>query len=211
MNSTSRLVQWLVWGGLGVVIAGILGAFVWKEWIHPGARLPVYAQLGDFALTNQFARPVGLSHLRGKVWLADVIFTRCPGPCAKMTAQMRQIQSQFAENDQVQFVSFTADPEFDTPEVLKSYAARLGADGANWQFLTGPKKQLYDFAANELKFTVIDNDSSGAQSLEDRFLHSTQFVLVDSKARIRGYFDGEKPGASDEVAKAIQRVLREKN
>lgn len=208
MNALSfRVLQWIVWGFLGAVVAGVFFAFVWTRWIRPAPKMPIVGEAGPFALTNQFGRPFGSDNLKGSVWLADVIFTRCPGPCAKMTAQMLRIQSQLPADGCVQFVSLTADPEFDTPEVLKDYAARFGAAAANWHFLTGPKKELYEFAVNDLKFTVIDNESESPKSLEDRFLHSTQFVLVDQRGRIRGYFDGTDPSVTSQIVNAIRALL----
>src|SRR6266496_146692 len=119
MNKPTRSIEWIVWGGLILVMSAIVAAFTASKLRRP--PLPVYGSVPDFALTNQFGRVVSLSDLRGKVWIADIIFTRCPGPCAKMTREMSELQSAIQAGAAVQFVSLTADPKFDTPEVLKQY------------------------------------------------------------------------------------------
>ncbi|MDB6112664.1 MAG: SCO1/SenC family protein [Pedosphaera sp.] len=93
MNKPTRKMEWVVWGGLVLIIAAIGGAFAWSR-LHVGdLPLPVLGQLSDFNLTNQNNEAVSLASLRGKVWVADIIFTRCPGPCAKMTRHLAELQS----------------------------------------------------------------------------------------------------------------------
>ena len=132
MTASSRSVQWLVWGFLLVIVLVIGGSFVrskTKPAEATGSVLPVIGTVADFSLTNQLGQTVSLAHLRGKVWVADIIFTRCPGPCATMTQRMSELQSALSPNQPVQFVSLTTDPGFDTPSVLKKYAERFKAQG----------------------------------------------------------------------------------
>ena len=123
MMPSSRSVQWLVWGFLLLVVTVIGGAFIRSktkpvQTIDPA--LPVISQLADFSLTNQFAQPVSLAHLRGKICVADIIFTRCPGPCETMTQRMSDLQTALPPNQPIQLVTLTTDPEFDTPTDRKS-------------------------------------------------------------------------------------------
>ena len=100
------------------------------------------APIADFTLTNQNGSAVSLADLRGQVWVADIIFTRCPGPCLKMTRQMKELQEALPPASQAKLVTLTTDADFDTPPVLKAYAERFGADTNRWMFLTGPKRRL---------------------------------------------------------------------
>lgn len=199
--------QWAVWGLLGAVILAIVAAFSWTKLREE--PLPDYGSVSDFSLTNQFGKTVSLSDLKGTVWLADIIFTRCPGPCLRMTKQMREIQRDLPVNLPIRFVSFTADPEYDTPEVLNQYARRFDANSANWWFLTGPKKDIYDLSINSLKLAVAENTEENV-SLEDMFIHSTRFALVDRHGRVRAFFDGEDAQTPQKAAETVQKLLKEK-
>src|SRR6185437_13521971 len=171
---------------------------------HP---LPVLATVSDFALTNQFGRSVTLEDLRGKVWIADIIFTRCPGPCAKMTKQMSELQAALPSNEPVQLVSLTADPEFDTPEVLKKYGERFGALPQRWQFLTGKKLDVYRLATKGLLLAVDEIKADERTSPDDLFVHSTLFVIVDKHGRVRGSFDGTEASSRSKILAAMRALL----
>jgi len=132
---------------------------------------------------------VSLAELRGHVWVADIIFTRCPGPCAKMTSRMKELQQALAADGNTKLVSLTTDPEFDTPAVLKTYGERFGADPARWTFLTGTKTQIAKLAIDSLKLTAIEKKPEDREASNDLFIHSTIFVLVDKQARLRAVFE----------------------
>src|SRR6266498_5355943 len=135
MNKPTRSIEWIVWSGLALVIAGIFSAYlVSKFGKNQRPTLPVLSQITEFALTNQFGRVVALADLRGQIWVADIIFTRCPGACAAMTRTMSGVQSALPPAQPVKLVSLTIDPEFDTPEVLREYAKEFGAAPERWQF-----------------------------------------------------------------------------
>ncbi|HWF18534.1 MAG TPA: SCO family protein [Verrucomicrobiae bacterium] len=218
MNKPARQTEWLVWGGLVLIIAVIGGAFAWTKFAA-GRPLPVIGQISDFTLTNQNNEAVTLSSLRGKVWVADVIFTRCPGPCPTMTHHLAEVQAALPANEPVRLVTLTSDPEYDTPEVLKRYAARFNADSNRWYFLTGPKPEIRRLAVNDFKFVVVEKKPGEQTIPNDLFIHSTWFVLVDQRGRVRGwtdaqgqlhaYFDSEDPAARSEILPAIQQLMRE--
>jgi len=155
-------------------------------------ELPVLGQLSDFHLTNQNNEPVCLADLRGKVWVADIIFTRCPGPCAKMTRHLAELQSSLPATDAFRTVTLTSDPEYDTPPILKRYGEHFGADNRRWWFLTGDKKAIRELAVNDFKFVVVDKPAKDREVPDDLFIHSTFFMLVDGKGQVRGWIDGEK-------------------
>lgn len=188
-QAQARTVEWAVWGGIAFVVLAILGAFV-RERIHtPSKPLMVISQVADFSLTNQLDHPVTLADLRGQVWVADIIFTRCPGPCATMTKRMSELQAALPANTPAKLVSLTTDPAHDTPRALATYAERFGADPNRWHFLTGPKADLVKLAVNSLKLTVLDKEEAKRTSPDDLFIHSTIFVVVDKQGRLRAVFE----------------------
>lgn len=202
----SRSVEWAVWGGIVFVVLAILAAYVREQRRVPGNKLPVIAQVADFTLTNQLDRPVRLADLRGQVWVADIIFTRCPGPCATMTKRMSELQAALPTNAPVKLVSLTTDPAHDTPRALASYAERFGADASRWQFLTGPKADLVKLAVDSLKLTVLDTEEAKRTSPNDLFIHSTIFVVVDRQGRLRAVFESlDNVLSEDEVATGASR------
>jgi cytochrome oxidase Cu insertion factor (SCO1/SenC/PrrC family) len=150
--------------------------------------LPVIWQLADFSMTNQLGQTVRRADLLDEVWVADVIFTRCPGPCAKMTVRMADLQASIPKEWPVKFVSMTTDAEYDTPEVLRIYAEHYQADSQRWYFLHGSKAAIADLAVNNLKLVVLDKEQE-RQSANDLFIHSTTLALVDKHGRLRGAFE----------------------
>ena len=154
-----------------------------------GKPLPVYGQVGNFSLTNQDGRPVSLSDLHGKVWVADIIFTRCAGPCLKMSRQMSELQAALAAQSDVMLVTLTTDPGYDSPPILKTYGTRFGANFQHWMFLTGTPKQIASLATDSLKLTALEKKPEERESPVDLFIHSTIFVVVDKQSRLRGIFE----------------------
>ena len=188
-RAQSRSVEWAVWGGIVFVVLAIVAAYVRERQRAPSAKFPVFAQVADFTLTNQLDRPVRLADLRGQVWVADIIFTRCPGPCATMTKRMSELQAALPANAAAKLISLTTDPAHDTPRALASYAQRFGADSNRWHFLTGPKADLVKLAVSSLKLTVLDKEEAKRTSPNDLFIHSTYFAVVDKQGRLRAVFE----------------------
>jgi protein SCO1/2 len=144
---------------------------------------------GEFSLTNQEGKTITTSDLKGHPWIADFIFTRCPGPCPLMTAKLASLQSQIPST--VKFVSFTVDPKNDTPAVLKGYADKFNADPSRWHFLTGERTAIINIAAN-LKLTAQ------GQSPQD-FIHDEHFVLIDSSGKVRNYYESTDKQKLDQL------------
>lgn len=208
MNKPEQTVAWLVWGGLAAVIAVIMVAFALSQlrpMPPPPAPLPVIGAVADFALTNQDNQPVTLAALRGRVWAADIIFTRCAGPCPRMTGQMKELQAALPPASDARLVTLTTDADFDTPPVLQKYAARFGARPDNWMFLTGDKREVARLAIDSLKLTALEKRPEERTSPEDLFIHSTIFVVVDRQARLRGVFETDGEGVDWAVTK--QKIL----
>ena len=192
MNSTGRTFPWTITIGLLLILLTLALAFVLanlKSQKPHVSSLPVYNQVGGFTLTNQDGVAVSLNDLRDQVWVADIIFTRCPGPCLRMTKQMKELETALKSTKGVKLISLTTDPEFDTPAVLKKYADRFGADSNRWEFLTGTKKQIGDLAIDSLKLAAIEKKPEDRESENDLFVHSTIFVVVDKRGQLRAVFE----------------------
>src|SRR5947209_9184728 len=131
MRPPTRKAEWLVWGGLFLVIATIFVLYVVKEVQARragAATLPVLSVVEDFTLTNQNGQVTTLADLRGHPWIADIIFTRCPGPCLKMSAQMKELREALPSRSHPRLVTLTTDPAYDTPKILRDYIERLKLD-----------------------------------------------------------------------------------
>ena len=160
------------------------------------APLPVYSTLPPFSLTAQDGRAFGSAELKGRVWVANFIFTRCPTVCPTFTAEMARVDKALeAKGAPVTLVSFSVDPAYDTPERLTEYAK---AHGADWTFLTGSPEALHAAVVDGLKVAAVaPKDGDDLASV----VHGTYFVLVDGEGRIRGYYASTEPGAVDAVVR----------
>lgn len=164
------------------------------------SRLPVLGQVPDFELTDSTGRPFFGSSLRGKVWVEDFLFTTCLGPCPRMTSRLHQIQEDTRRIPGVEIVSMTVDPARDTPAVLADYSKEHAADTSRWHFLTGPQPKLHHLCRNVFLLGDVDG------SLE----HSTKYVLIDKKMRIRGYYDSFDPDEIQKLVSDIKDLARER-
>lgn len=172
--------------------------------VRRGEALPVLGALPEFALTERSGRRVGLDDLTGRIWVADFFFTYCAGPCPVMSRRMAELQSLIEKNqfNDVLCVSFTVDPEHDTPAVLSEYAEVFSAKPDRWLFLTGDKRHLRDLAIKGFKIAVQDPEQG-----DDQIIHSTRFVLVDRVGRIRGYYTLMTPEEEEDPRRAADVAM----
>ncbi len=155
-------------------------------------ELPKIGIVPSFQLTDQNSESYGSQQLLGKIWIADFIYSTCPGPCPMISTRMGELQKPLRDTD-VKLVSFSVDPQRDTPAVLREYAAKLNAQPGRWHFLTGDKNTIYRLSRDGFKLATDDGGAAGP-------IHSTRMVLVDRSGMIRGYYD-----ATD--ADAVTRLL----
>ena len=165
--------------------------------------LPSYGTVPSFELVNQDAQPFGSRQLSGKIWIADFIFTSCPGPCPIISTRMSELQKPLSKSG-VHLVSFSVDPEKDTPEVLRVYADKLRKEPLRWDFLTGPTAIITSLSRDGFKLAL----SEGEQP-ESGPIHSTRFVLVDRRGTIRGYYDALAPDGVTKLLADANHLLRE--
>jgi protein SCO1 len=148
---------------------------------------PMYP-VGEFALTERSGKSVRASDLRGKVWIASFVFTRCTGPCPQVTATMARLQSELKDVEDLRLVTFTVDPQRDDPAELARYADHFRADPERWLFLTGKEEEIHRLMRDGFKLAIARNENAKAPG--DEFDHSTRLAVVDCEGRIRGYFEG---------------------
>jgi protein SCO1/2 len=150
----------------------------------------------DFTFTDQSGKPFGLNDLKGKVWLADFIFTRCPNVCPPMTANMAKVQEEFKkEGVPVTIVSFSVDPDYDKPEVLKTFAEKHHADLSTWHFLTGYKLEQIQKIAKETFKGPITQQKGPSPDVPLLVTHPTQFYLMDGTGKVVRFYNGLAPDA----------------
>ncbi|MBI3456640.1 MAG: SCO family protein [Candidatus Rokubacteria bacterium] len=231
---------------LGVVAAGGAAATWWGAgpgWLFErlsmsGSEestlesLAVYGSVPDFALVERSGRRITRVDLLGTVWVVNFVYTECTETCPLQTANMARLQADFTSAPDLRLVSISVDPDHDTPEILRAYAERFGADPERWLFLTGPREAIYRLAIDGFRLGVTDlgrtaGTARGARATwlapasawahpvpnADRqpIIHSSRFVLVDRRARIRSYHQGTDWDSLERLRANATRVLRERS
>jgi protein SCO1 len=157
----------------------------------------------DFTFTNQDGEQLSKKDLKGKVWIADFIFTNCADVCPPMTANMAKLQEMIKEEklEDVEIVSFSVDPTVDTPDVLKQYGQKFNADFSNWSFLTG-------YTQEEIEKFVLENFKALVKKPEagDQVIHGTDFYLVDQNGDMRKYYTGLKEVPFEQILEDIKAL-----
>ena len=168
------------------------------------AKLPVISAVPDFTLTERSGRSVSRADLLGSVWVADFIFTRCAGPCPKLSELMRGVQYALKGETGVKLVSVCLDPENDTPPALVHYAKRFNAEADRWWFLTdAEEKRLHALVREGFLQSVVPAKG------DDPLLHSTYLVTLDRSGRIRAAHDGLGRDAYELVLRDVRALSRE--
>jgi|TARA_B110000967_G_C18897177_1_gene571596 protein SCO1/2 len=192
--------------------------FIIYSIINPEKRLPVYNpadvnprlvdksvkhvrknhKIADFSLINQNGKNITHEDYKDKIYIADFFFTRCQSICPIMTNNMAKIQMKFKEDNSIMFLSHSVTPIMDSIPVLREYADMKGVIDSKWNVTTGVKKHIYELARKSY-FAVVDEGDGGVQD----FIHTENFVLVDKKRQIRGYYDGTN---EEEMTKLVEDI-----
>ena len=204
-TSARRSISWKI--TLILIPLVTLGLLLWLRQIEVNALrqrgISSYGAVPHFQLINQEGQPFDSARLTGKIWIADFIYTTCPGPCPMISTRMSELQEPLEKTD-VHLVSFSVDPEKDKPEVLRGYAEKLRADPKRWDFLTGPKSTIYKLSHDDFKLAVSDgSDEAGIP------VHSTRMVLVDRHGEIRGYYEATAADAMTKLLADTNHLLRD--
>ena len=193
MDDNSQRLPRTLWIGIILFLALLCVAYVLSlsEFSNTTRHrpLPVLSHVADFTLTNQDGQVTTLADLTNHVWVADIIFTRCAGPCPIMTAQMESLQDVLPPASRAKLVTLTTDPDYDTPPVMKKYGEHFGANFNRWKFLTGTKAEIAALASGSLKLSAVPVKLEDQKNPADLFIHTTIFVAVDKHARLRAIFE----------------------
>ena len=163
-----------------------------------------YHTIADFSLTNQNGNTITQLNYKDKIYIADFFFTTCQTICPIMTDHMVKIQSQILNDDEVMLLSHTVTPDIDSVEQLKRYAIEKGIVDKKWNLVTGDKKQIYDLARKS--YMAVKTFGNGDQY---DMIHTENFMLIDKKRQIRGYYDGTKPEDIDRLLNDIKILKKE--
>lgn len=179
MSKTQKTLTITAWGLLVVAMVALVASGMYDR----QAKLPVMGQVPSFAMLDQNGKAFGDADLKGSVWVADFVFTRCVGPCPTMMEKMAKVQQATAGAD-VRLVSFTVDPDHDTPQVLKTYGQKYQADESRWTLATGKVTEIMDLAK---KMFIAVAPATGSSEIG----HGTYLVLIDGQGRMRGFYSGQ--------------------
>lgn len=209
--------------GVGSVLAVIIvSIYIGYAIIKPERKLPVYQPkdlnaklvdstlqhksrghtVKDFSFTNQLGKEVSLATFDNTIFVTDFFFTTCKGICPKMTNQLQRVHESFSNNPKVKLLSHTVTPEIDSVETLLNYAEQLNVDHEKWHFVTGDKKAIYDMARTAY-FACLDPSTGD----DHDFVHTENFVLVDTRKRLRGFYDGTSEKEVTQLISDIRLLL----
>jgi protein SCO1/2 len=163
-----------------------------------------YHKIADFSLINQNGDTITQNDYKDKIYVADFFFTTCQTICPIMTNHMVQIQKELINDNEVMLLSHSVTPEIDDVKQLKRYALEKGVNDKKWNLVTGDKKQIYELARKSY-MAVKDNGDGGPFDM----IHTENFMLIDKKQQIRGYYDGTNPEEITRLINDIKRLKKE--
>ena len=169
-------------------------------------ELPVLSYVQPFAFTNQEGKTITEKDMQGNVAVVEYFFTTCKGICPKMNGNMQKVYQQYKSAPNFRILSHTVDPDTDSVGRMKWYADSLGANANDWWFLTGRKDSLYATARNSY---LLDDPKNNTGGIDDQFIHTQFFALVDKNGKVRGIYDGLKKEELDQLTENIGRLLKD--
>ncbi|HWL51838.1 MAG TPA: SCO family protein [Chthoniobacteraceae bacterium] len=173
--------------------------------VDPDGKFTRYSKVPSFSLLERSGQQVTLDSMRGKVWIADFVFTNCPDICPLLNSRIVGIQKELlASGENVAIVSFSVDPANDTPEVLRGYADHLGAD-PRWLFMTGDKAQLQKIAMEGFLMAFSNEEGMAPADVS----HSSKIALVDQNGIVRRFYEGVSRDESAKIVADVKTLLEE--
>jgi protein SCO1/2 len=200
---SKKAISYLVFFGL--LLGGFYYAMI-KYTDFEEVKLPVLNTVQPFEFLRQDSIMAAQKDIRNRVYVAEYFFTTCKGICPKMNKNMKAIYEQFKTDSSFLIVSHTVNPDTDSLPVLRHYADSLGADVSNWWFLTGSKESLYKTARESY---LLDDPKNSTKNIDEQFLHTQFFTLVDRQGRVRGVYDGIKKEEVDQLITDIKTLIKE--
>ncbi len=184
-----------------VVLVSVFYVIV-RKWI---TRNDTISDVQPFAFVNQDGNIITNKEVEGKVYVAEYFFTTCPGICPKMNNNLRKVYDTFKDREDFRILSHTCQPEVDSVSLLKKYADSMGVNTSKWIFLTGRKDSLYNMA--RVSYT-IDDPVNNLKSIDDDFLHTQFWALVNKEGKVKKVYDGLKQSEVNAMIKQIKRMLK---
>jgi len=171
-------------------------------------KLPTLSFVKPFHFTNQDGQPVTDADVLNKITVVEYFFTTCKGICPRLNTNMKEVYLQFKDEPDFQIFSHTCNPDTDSVAVLKHYADSLQVDTKKWIFITGRKDSLYQMARSSY---LLDDPKNNVEKIEDQFIHTQFFALVDRNGKVRGkIYDGLKTLEVQQLKRDIARLLKDK-
>ena len=198
MRREQKILVTILWSLAVLGMIGVVGAGFWSKREDPPEIL---FDVPIFSLTDQNGRTITQADLRGNVWISMLFFTQCPGVCPMMTARMATLQRSVTAKD-VKIVSFSVDPEHDTPDAMRAHAEKFGADQSRWHMLTGPKETMFEVARG-LKLPA--EPAKDGQPI----LHSQKVLLIDRQNHVRGIYDTNDDDSMKLLAEDARKLAAE--
>lgn len=200
-----RLLPWLVWGHVIMVLigVGVMYLFALRDSAKAGGALPRITHVPNLAFTDQDGRAFELDDLKGLIWIGDLIYTTCPGPCPIVTSRLAGLQKKIARHGNVRLVSISVTPEIDTPERLRDYAREFGA-GSQWKFLTGDPEGVARLATDVFRAPLRFQDNE-----KEPVLHTTQLVVVDQHGYVRALHESLEDAGLNAALRDAERLRQE--
>lgn len=196
---------WIYVGFFAVLFGGFY-AFLYATIDSSKSRLPVLSIVKPFEFVRQDSASVSQKNVSGKVYISEFFFTTCQGICPKMNTNMKKVYALLKAEDGFMILSHTVDPANDSVGRLRHYADSLGADIKNWWFLTGTKQELYKSARESY---IVDDPKNNANNINEEFLHTQFFALVDKSGRVRGVYDGLRNNEIEKLIADTKDLLKE--
>ncbi len=199
--------KWILYTAFFLFLA--IGFYVVMTKVIPGygdVKLPILSYVQPFSFTNQDGHKVTEKDMEGKVYVAEYFFTTCVGICPKLNTNMKKVYEQYKDTEGFLVVSHTCNPETDSAARLRYYADSMKVDTKRWWFLTGTKDSLYTSARVSY---LLDDPKNNLQKIEDQFMHTQFFALVDKAGQVRKIYDGLKEKEITELGKDIAVLLKE--
>ena len=189
----------------GVLFAVFYGVMMYTT-DFAKVKLPVLNTVQHFSFLKQDSTMVSEQQTQGKVYVAEYFFTSCRGICPKMNKNMKAIYERFKSDSNFLVISHTVNPETDSLPVMRHYADSMGANSKNWWFVTGSKEALYKAARESY---MLDDPKNNSKNIDEQFLHTQFFTLVDRIGRVRGVYDGIKKDEVEQLIHDISELIAE--
>ncbi len=211
--SKPRIHPWSIWLIIIIMMGGLVVYYNYLKTLQrqsQNSRPPYIKRLEDnLKVTRSSGEETSLKELKGKTWLVSHIFTRCPGQCAGIGVELKELQEEFGDDPNFHIVSVSMDPTYDTPDILKRFRETHQLEGDNWWFVTGDPEPVNDYMRKFFFFAPQVKPEKDRDNPNDIYNHDTKIALVDGGAHVRGWYNAFDAMAMDKLRRDLKFVLKE--